>query len=125
MIAIALLFVRLLCDCFKPRSRLEAEIVVLRHQLAELRRGAPRRLYLRWADRVLFVWLYRRLSFENPLWGAPRIHGELLKLGIEVAQSTVSKYMVPRQGRPLQTWKTFLRMVRTITESQAAVPAAE
>jgi hypothetical protein len=49
------------------------------------------------------------MSFENPLWGAPKIHGELLKLGIEVAQSTVSKYMVPRQGRPLQTWKTFLR----------------
>jgi hypothetical protein len=60
MIAIALLCVRLLCDCFKARSRLEAEIVVLRHQLAVLRRGAPRRLYLRWADRVLFVWLYRR-----------------------------------------------------------------
>jgi hypothetical protein len=49
------------------------------------------------------------MSFENPLWGAPRIHGELLKLGINVAQSTVSIYMVPRQDRPLQTWKTFLR----------------
>ncbi len=48
------------------------------------------------------------MSFENPLWGAPKIHGELLKLGIEVAQSTVSTYMVPRQDRPLQTWKTFL-----------------
>jgi hypothetical protein len=47
------------------------------------------------------------MSFENPLWGAPKIHGELLKLGIEVAQSTVSKYKVPRQGRPLQTRKTF------------------
>ena len=53
--------------------------------------------------------LIRRMSFENPLWGAPRIHGELLKLGIDVAQSTVSIYMVPRQDRPLQTWKTFLR----------------
>jgi hypothetical protein len=53
--------------------------------------------------------LIRRMSFENPLWGAPKIHGELLKLGIEVAQSTVSIYMVPRQDRPLQTWKTFLR----------------
>src|SRR3989454_2782517 len=49
------------------------------------------------------------MSFENPLWGAPHIHGELLKLGFEVAQSTVSKYMVPRRDRPLQTWKTFLR----------------
>jgi hypothetical protein len=53
--------------------------------------------------------LIRRISFENPLWGTPKIHGELLKLGIDVAQSTVSKYMVSRQGRPLQTWKTFLR----------------
>src|SRR5437588_5720422 len=52
--------------------------------------------------------LIRRMSFENPLWGAPKIHGELLKLGIDVAQSTVSIYMVPRQDRPLQTWKTFL-----------------
>jgi hypothetical protein len=48
------------------------------------------------------------MSFENPLWGAPHIHGELLKLGFDVAQSTVSKYMVPRKDRPLQTWKTFL-----------------
>jgi len=49
------------------------------------------------------------MSFENPLWGATKLHGELLKLGIEVAQSTVSIYMVPRRDRPLQTWKTFLR----------------
>ena len=121
---------------------------------------ARRRVHLRWADRALFIWLYRRcprilkaisilrpetvvrwhrtgftaywrwksrqlggrprigkevrdlirrMSFENPLWGAPKIHGELLKLGIDVAQSTVSIYMVPRQDRPLQTWKTFLR----------------
>jgi hypothetical protein len=53
--------------------------------------------------------LIRRMSFENPLWGATKIHGELLKLGIAVAQSTVSAYMVPRRDRPLQTWKTFLR----------------
>ena len=53
--------------------------------------------------------LIRRMSFENPLWGAPHIHGELLKLGFDVAQSTVSKYMVPRRDRPSQRWKTFLR----------------
>ena len=53
--------------------------------------------------------LIRRMSFENSLWGATKIHGELLKLGIAVAQSTVSVYMVPRRDRPLQTWKTFLR----------------
>ena len=160
MIAIGFLFIRALCDCFKPRRRLEAEILVLRHQLNVLQRAPRRLLHLRWVDRALFIWLYRRcprildaitivrpetvvrwhrmgfatywrwksrplggrprigkegrdlirrMSFENPLWGAPKIHGELLKLGIEVAQSTVSIYMVPRQDRPLQTWKTFLR----------------
>jgi transposase InsO family protein len=50
------------------------------------------------------------MSADNPLWGAPRIHGELLKLGFEVAQSTVSKYMVRRHGGPSgQSWWTFLR----------------
>src|SRR5947208_7446766 len=160
MIAIAFLFVRMVWDCFKSRRRLEAEILVLRHQLNVLRQRAPCRLHLRWVDRALFIWLYRRcprildaitivrpetvvrwhrmgfaaywrwrsrslggrpriskelrdlirrMSFENPLWGAPKIHDELLKLGIEVAQSTVSVYMVPRRDWPLQTWKTFLR----------------
>jgi transposase InsO family protein len=160
MIAIAFLFICVLCDCFKSRRRLETEILVLRHQLNVLQQRAPRRLHLRWADRALFIWLYRRcprildavtivrpetvvrwhrmgfaaywrwksrprggrprigkevrdlirrMSIENPLWGAPKIHGELLKLAIDVAQSTVSIYMVPRQGRPLQTWKIFLR----------------
>src|SRR6266536_3258092 len=153
MIAIGLLLVRLLCDCFKSRQRLEAEILMLRHQLNVLQQRTPRRrLHLRWVDRALFIWVYRRyprildamtivrpetvvrwhrkgfvawrsrspggrpriakevrdlirrMSFENPLWGASKIHGELRKLGIEVAQSTVSIYMVPRQDRPLQTW---------------------
>jgi transposase InsO family protein len=53
--------------------------------------------------------LIRRISIENPLWGAPRIHGELLKLGFEVAQSSVAKYMVRRRGPPSQGWRTFLR----------------
>ena len=160
MIAIGLLFLRMLCDCFKPQQRLEAEILVLRHQLNVLQRHTPRRrLQLRCADRALFIWLYRcyprvldaitivrpetvvrwhrrgfaaywrwksrspggrpriaqevrdlirRMSLENPLWGASKMHGELLKLGIAVAQSTVSLYMVPRRDRPLQTWKTFI-----------------
>src|SRR5258708_39565247 len=60
MIAIGLLFVRMLCDCFKPRQQLQAEILVLRHQLNVLRQRAPRRAHLRWADRALFIWLYRR-----------------------------------------------------------------
>jgi transposase InsO family protein len=49
------------------------------------------------------------MSRENLLWGAPRIHGELLKLGFEIAESTVSKYMGRRSGPPSQTWRTFLR----------------
>jgi transposase InsO family protein len=53
--------------------------------------------------------LIRQMSTENLLWGAPRIHGELLKLGFEVAQSSVAKYMVKRRGLPSQGWRTFLR----------------
>jgi hypothetical protein len=53
--------------------------------------------------------LIRRMSIENPLWGAPRIHGELLKLGFDVAQSSVAKYMVKRRVPPGQGWRTFLR----------------
>ena len=49
------------------------------------------------------------MSTVNSLWGAPRIHGELLKLGFNVAQSSVAKYMVKRRGPPSQGWKTFLR----------------
>lgn len=52
--------------------------------------------------------LIRRMCRANPLWGAPRIHGELLKLGIEVCEATVSKYMIRRRGPPSQTWRTFL-----------------
>src|SRR5450631_3296965 len=53
--------------------------------------------------------LIRRMSVENPLWGAPRIHGELLKLGFEIAQSSVAKYMVKRRRPPSQGWRIFLR----------------
>ena len=54
-------------------------------------------------------WLVRQMSQENPLWGAPRIHGELLKLGFEVSQSSVGKYMSKRRGPPRQSWRAFLR----------------
>ena len=76
------------------------------------------RSYWRWKSRSLggrpqieadLRALIRRMSIENPLWGAPRIHGELLKLGFEVAQSSVAKYMVKRRGPPSQGWRTFLR----------------
>src|SRR5262245_10218152 len=53
--------------------------------------------------------LIREMSIANPLWGAPRIHGELLKLGIEIGQTSVAKYMVRRRGPLSQGWKTFLR----------------
>jgi len=76
------------------------------------------RCYWRWKSRPMggrpriesdLRALIRRMSIENPLWGAPRIHGELLKLGFEVAQSTVAKYMAKRPRPPSQGWRTFLR----------------
>src|SRR5580704_17416634 len=76
------------------------------------------RSYWRWKSRSLggrpqietdLRALIRQMSIENSLWGAPRIHGELLKVGFEVAQSSVAKYMVKRRGPPSQGWRTFLR----------------
>ena len=150
----------LVADLFKSRCRLEAENLLLRHQLTIALRRAPPRFRLLGSDRALLGWITRlwpslldavqvvqpetilrwhragfracwrwksrnkagrpridrglrdlikRMSSENPLWGASRIHGELLMLGFEVAQSTVSKYMM-RPSRPRsQTWKTFLQ----------------
>jgi hypothetical protein len=149
MIGFLILLVHVLVSPFKTQARMEAEIVLLRHQLSVLRQRVPSKPRLTVADRLLFVWLYRlfpsvlnavtivqpetvirwhrtglrlywrcksrswggrpripgeirrlirEMSLANRLWGAPRIHGELLKLGIEVAQSTVAKYMA-RSGR--------------------------
>jgi transposase InsO family protein len=77
------------------------------------------RRYWRWKSRNLggrppvsveLRALIRRMSLENTLWGAPHIHGELLKLGFTVAQSTVAKYMAkPGDGRSGQGWGTFVR----------------
>ncbi|MGD0291969.1 MAG: integrase, partial [Candidatus Binataceae bacterium] len=53
--------------------------------------------------------LIREVSSANPLWGAPRIHGELLKVGIEISQATVAKYIMRRRGTPSPTWRSFLR----------------
>ncbi len=150
----------LLVDLFKSRARLEAEILLLRHQLSVALRHAPARVRLHHGDRAFMVWmlrlwpslldvvrvvqpetvlrwhragfrlfwrwksrkragrprldrgvrdLIRRMSQDNPLWGASRIHGELLMLGFELAQSTVSKYMARGRRPPSQSWKTFLR----------------
>ena len=52
--------------------------------------------------------LIRKMSRENPLWGAPRIHGELLKLGIDVSETSVGKYIVRNRKPPSQSWRTFL-----------------
>ena len=75
------------------------------------------RLYWRWRSRgrgrpsvpVEVRHLIRRISHENPLWGAPRIHGELLKLGYELSEATVAKYMLKGSRPPSQTWRTFIR----------------
>ena len=154
MLAILHSLVMFVADLFKPRCRLEAENLFLRHQLSIALRRAPPRLRLRGVDRALLVWMTRlwpsllgaaqvvqpetilrwhragftafwrrksrtrvgrpkidrglrdliqRISKENPQWGASRI-----LLGFEVAQSTVSKYMVRGGTLPSQSWKTFL-----------------
>jgi hypothetical protein len=145
---------------FRLRLSLEAEIVVLRHQLNVLRRKSPKRPTFNNVDRLIFAGLYgiapnvlsalaivrpetvirwhraglrsywrwkskslggrpkmsadirqliRDINLANPLWGAPRIHGELLKLGIDIGQRTVAKYMARNRKPPSQGWKTFLR----------------
>src|SRR6516225_6286501 len=123
MIGLFCFALAVLVSPFKSKLRLEAENAVLRHQLIVLRRRRRGRVRLTNLDRWFFIQLYRcyrrwksrsrggrpqieterrvlirRMSVENPLWGAPRIHGELLKLGFEVAQSSVAKYMIKRRG---------------------------
>ena len=160
MIACLRLLAYFLISVLKSKRRLEAEVVVLRHQLNVLRRAAPSKLRLTFTDRLILVWLYRlfpslikavaivkpatvlrwhrggfrlywrwksrskggrpkipaeirrlirTMSLANPLWGAPRIHGELLKLGIQVGETSVAKYMIKGERPPSQTWQTFLR----------------
>ena len=70
----------------------------------KIRRGQPGRHALPREVRDLI----RRMCRENPTWGAPRIHGELLKLGIDISETSVSKYMVRGHKPPSQTWRTFL-----------------
>jgi putative transposase len=70
----------------------------------KIRRGKPGRAAVSREIRELI----RRMSRENPGWGAPRIHGELLKLGIDIGETSVSKYLVRSRKPPSQTWRTFL-----------------
>jgi hypothetical protein len=163
---------------FRSRVSLEAEILMLRHQLNIQRRHAPKRVAFSAMDRLIFVGLYRlvpntiqaltivkpdtvvrwhragfrsywrwksrhrcgrptvlleirglirEMSIANPLWGAPRIHGELLKLGIEIGQTSVAKYMARRSGPPSQGWKTFLRnhaARAAVCQAAPAIPQA-
>jgi transposase InsO family protein len=97
-------------------SILKAITIIRPQTLVRWHRAGFRR-YWRWKSRLLggrpqidadLRALIRRISMDNPLWGAPRIHGELLKLGFEVAQSSVAKYMVKRRGPPSQRWRSFL-----------------
>jgi transposase InsO family protein len=97
-------------------SILKAITIIRPETLVRWHRAGFRR-YWRWKSRSLggrpkidaeLRALIHQMSAENPLWGAPRIHGELLKLGFEVAQSSVAKYMVKRHGPPSQGWRTFL-----------------
>jgi hypothetical protein len=104
-----------LCRWFP--SILEVLKIIRPETLVRWHRAGFRR-YWRWKSRsrggrpqieIELRGLIRQMSMENLLWGAPRIHGELLKLGFEVAQSTVAKYMVKRRGSSGQGWRTFLR----------------
>src|SRR5258705_5274219 len=99
-------------------SILKAITIIRPETLVRWHRAGFRR-YWRWKSRSLggrpqvdadLRALIRRMSADNPLWGAPRIHGELLKLGFEIAQSSVAKYMVKRSWPPSQGWRTFLRI---------------
>src|SRR6266478_3939011 len=132
MIALIRFVLTVLTSPFKSKSRLEAKNVVLRHQLIVSRRKLKGRARLTNDDRWFFVQMYRcfpsiltvvtivrpetlvrwhRAGFRR-YWrwkSNSRIHGELLKLGFNVAQSTVAKYTVKRPGPPSQGGKTVLR----------------
>src|ERR1700694_2223373 len=98
-------------------STLPVLMIIRPETLVRWHRAGFRR-YWRWKSRrrggrpqIEKEWraLIRQRRTENLLWGAPRLHGELLKLGFSVAQSSVAKYMVKRCGPPSQEWRTFLR----------------
>jgi len=105
------LFSRLLPDWRRHLAIVQPDTVIRWHR-------AGWRLYWRWRSdpgqgrpkiSAEARALIRRISLENPLWGAPRIHGELLKLGYDICESSIAKYMVRRPGPSNQTWQTFIR----------------
>ncbi len=109
--ALWVFLLRYLADWRESLTLVQPETVIRWH-----RRGF--RLYWKWKSRPRWPGrskvpvdvrnLIRQMSQTNPLWSAPRIHGELLKLGIEVSQATVSKCMVRHRKPPSQSWRTFL-----------------
>ena len=103
------------CQLF-PKTR--AALAIVRPDTVVRWHRAGFRCYWRWKSRsrpgrpavpAEIRQLIRQMSVANPLWGAPRIHGELLKLGIDIGQTSIAKYMARRRGPPSQGWKTFLR----------------
>ena len=93
------------------------------------------RLYWTWKSRVKqgrpaasheIRALIRRMSLANPRWGAPRIHGELMKLGIDISETTVAKYMAHPRRPSSQSWKTFLKnhMPDLVSTDFFVVPSA-
>jgi hypothetical protein len=126
MVDVLMLLWTALTSLFRSRVRLEAEILILWQQINVLWCNSPKRFFFRTFDRLVFVELYRLalsivdalplefrklirdMSLANPLWGALRIHGEQLKLGVDVGQTSVAKYMARRRGGPPRGWSTFL-----------------
>src|SRR6266403_2906551 len=102
---------RLWCDWRSPLAIVKPETVVGWHRAA-FRWFWTWKVRCRKPGRPVFSSevrdLIRKMCRETPGWGAPRIHGELLKLGIDIGQSSVSKYMVRCRKPPSQTWRTFL-----------------
>src|SRR5437870_13568329 len=118
MVTLLLRLLRLLPLLFGAHRHVALENLALRHQLAVYKRTLTRPK-VRKSDRLFWVALSRvwadwrqalviRMAAANPLWGAPRIHGELLRLGIDVCERTVSRLMPKRRPLPSQTWRTFL-----------------
>ena len=112
----AILFLPLLSalrDSFRGRAALQLELIAPRHRLATMKRTFGRPSRRRGGGRPAIPRdvraLISRMTRGNPLRGAPRIHGELLKLGIEASEATVSKYLARLPKPPSQTWRTFLR----------------
>ena len=103
---------------YRLRPGVRDELAIVKPETVVKWHRAGFRLYWRWKSKARggrptvpleIRKLIREMSIANPLWGAPRIHGELLKIGIEIGQTSVAKYMVRRRDPPSQGWRTFLR----------------